>query len=232
MIGFRCHAFFWRFMWWCWRVTCCPMGKYFWRRYWRRQFFFTNIGWIFDWYNWVGNIRINVNQVIMFVIPNCRFFAHYFSTSKLFLCSSFSRKFAASKVFTFNFFCAMPQCTPVVKIRHSSDRSENVVDDFTVRFWDYGSNESLWFHPSAVTNIPLGSSTSNISTTLQPPKGGVVTINVYIYGCLFGVENCWLNNWVILTCYVIPEVMRYSYRVIFRPTSFDQQRYLGKFFRK
>ena len=94
--SFRCHAFYWWVIWWLWRVTCCPISKYWWSGYWRRcvyqmyrwcqyLFYHMNIGWIMDWSDvcWlgfngfiqVGAILINVNRVGIFVIPSYRIFA-------------------------------------------------------------------------------------------------------------------------------------------------------------
>ena len=83
--SFRCHALLWWVVWWWQRVTCTPIQKIWWsgyhRIYLRCQYilYCTNISWIMDsadvfkigWngLNRVGVIRINVNQVGIFLIP-------------------------------------------------------------------------------------------------------------------------------------------------------------------
>ena len=98
----------------------------------------------------------------------------------------------------------------------------------TISLYDYGSNGSLWVHPSGVINIPTRSSASNIITTLQNPKGEVVPITVSPYVHLVGLEYCWLNSRVVLTHSVTPDGMRDSYRELFRSSSSDWQQDLSR----
>ena len=92
--------------------------------------------------------------------------------------------------------------------RHTYDSVKDVAVACTVRLWDHGHNGSLWVYPSAVINILLGP--GNISTTIQTPKGEVVIINVYLYGCLVVVEDVWLNIGVRLILCVSPEWVCYT----------------------
>ena len=100
----------------------------------------------------------------------------------------------------------------------------------TVSIWDYGSDGYLRVHPSAVIDVPSGSSTLKISTTLKNPEWGVVPITVSPSGQLVGVYNGWLNSQVVPTCYVSPEGVQNSYQELFRPSSFGWQKGLSWFF--
>ena len=82
--------------------------------------------------------------------------------------------------------------SPVGDILLPSDRVKDVAIVCSVRLWYHGHDGYLWFHPSAVINIPTGS--GNISTTIQTPEGEVVPITVSWSSLLVEVENFWLNS--------------------------------------
>ena len=108
-ISFRCHDLWWSFM-RC--VTCCTISKYLLIRYrkrcmyqmhwkWQLFFYYTNIGWNIDWSNihwigwnewfdlvWFGSTWI---QLEFLLIQITEFMRPTFSTSRLFLCSAFSK---------------------------------------------------------------------------------------------------------------------------------------------
>ena len=86
----------------------------------------------------------------------------------------------------------MQQRVPLGGIRRLCDGVKDVKNSCTVSLWDCGSDGSLWVHPSVVINITPGSYTSNISTTMQNPEGGLFLITIYPSGHLVGVGNGWL----------------------------------------
>ena len=112
-------------------------------------------------------IRFDVNQVGMFVIPNYRIFAPNFFNFKIIFAFSIFKNIVVSKVFNFNFCCAMPQRDTVSKIQLRAEEVEDSTAARIVSLWYYGSDGSLWVHSSAVINIMNGSSASNIDTTIQ-----------------------------------------------------------------
>ena len=134
-------------------------------------------------------IRIDLNQVGIVVIPNYRIFAPNFFYFKIIFALSIFENVVASKVFTFTFFYAMPRQSHVGKIRSPGDKIKYVTVALTVRIWERSCDSSLWFHPSWVINIPSGSATLNISTTIQTPEGGVVLIKFSRSICLVGVDD-------------------------------------------
>ena len=107
--------------------------------------------------------------------------------------------FVAYKVLIFTFCCAMPRRTPVGDIRRPSDGFKDIVVSRNGSIWEYGSDWSLWVHPSAVINIPPGFYALNISNNLQPTEGEVFPITVYLSLCLVGVDDIWLNSRVVMT---------------------------------
>ena len=153
---------------------------------------------------------MDANQVGIFVIPNYRFLRPSFSTSKLFLCSAFS-KCCWVQGFHFNFSLHHDMTRYCRRDLTSWWRSWNVTVACTVSIWYYGSDGSLWVHPREVINIPHGLPTLNISTALQTPEGGLVLITMSPYGCLAGVYNSWLNIWVVPTRSVNPEGVSNSF---------------------
>ena len=82
----------------------------------------------------------------------------------------------------------MPIHIPVSEILHSPKREAPC----SVNFWDAGSDGSLWFHPSAVINIPPKSPDLNTSTNIQTPEGGIpdhcVPIRLLGWGGLWLIE--------------------------------------------
>ena len=133
-----------------------------------------NISWITYWSDVIqfGVIWINVNQVGILVIPNYRMFALNLFNFKIISALSIFKNIVASRVFTFNFCCAMPWQAPVGEFQNPSNRVEDITVARTVILWGYGSNGSLRDHPSAVINISPRSSASDISTLTQTPEGG------------------------------------------------------------
>ena len=95
---------------------------------------------------------------------------------------------------------------------------------------DRHSCYTLWVHPSAVINIPPGSSSLSISTTIQTTEGGVVPITVSLSVRLVGVDDGWLNSSVVPICSMSPEEVRDSYRDVFRPYYLSRKRYLSSLF--
>ena len=103
-ISFRCHDFWWWVMWWWQRVTWSPIKKYQRCQY---LFYCTNIGWIiylsdifqiiWNGLIWFCVIWINVNQVLIFVIPDTEFLYPKLSTSKNLRAQNF-RKVIAYKI--------------------------------------------------------------------------------------------------------------------------------------
>ena len=75
---------------------------------------------------------------------------------------------------------------PVGEIRRTADLVEDVAVVRSVRLGDCGHYGSLWFHPSAIINIPPGY--RNINTTIQTPNGELVLITVSQYNILLEVE--------------------------------------------
>ena len=206
----------------------------------RQQYllYFTSIGWIIDWSDvcwifwnvliWVGVIWINVNRFGIFVIPNHRIFAHNFFNFKIIFALRNFGNFVASKVFTFNFYCAMPQQSPVGDIWSPSYRIEDVAVALTVRLWDRGNDMSLWVHPSSVINIaPIY---GNISTNIQTPEEEVVPITVSRSGFLVGLDDGWLNIRIHPIFCVIPEWVCDIYQEFYRPSYFSRQRYPSRLF--
>ena len=132
------------------------------------------MGWYgFCWIDWNGLIPvsviwINVNRVGIFVIPNYIIFAPNIFNFNIIFALSILEFLVTSKVFTF--ICAMPWRSPVGNIRLPSGGAKDVTVACNVRLWDRGHDGSLWVHPSAVINIPLGS--GNISTIIQNSDGG------------------------------------------------------------
>ena len=156
---------------WWWRVTFCTIcKKYLWSGYriWQHLFYCKNIGWIIDWSDvckivWnnliqVGVIWIDVNRVGIFVISNYRIFTPKMFNIKTIFALRIFENVVDSKVLAFTFCCAMPWKSPLGEIRLPADVVKDVEDPHTVSIWDFGSNGSLWFHPSAVINILPGSS--------------------------------------------------------------------------
>ena len=133
---------------------------------------FWNIFWIIDWCDvcwigwneliWVVVIWIDLNWVSIFVIPNYKIFVPNFFNSKTIFALSIFGNIVASMVFTFNFVCALPQQSPVDDIKRSTGGVDDAKTPCTVSLWDYGSDGSLWVHPSAVINIPPVSSASSL----------------------------------------------------------------------
>ena len=183
---------------WWWRVTCCPViyfcsagtGVY--------NIF--SIAQILDesfidpmfveldgmsWFNF------NVNWVKIFVIPNYRFFAPNFFNFKIIFALSIFENVFADRVLTSTWIMLLPIIVGEIQHLLEWEAPQNVI----IR--NYISDGSLWVHPSAVINILPILSTSNISTTLQTPKGEVVLITVYPYGCLVGVDDYWFNSKVV-----------------------------------
>ena len=66
---------------------------------------------------------------------------------------SIFKTLVASKVFTFNFHCAIPRHYLVGKIRLPDDQVQYVAVVCSVRIWNRGQDGSLRVHPSAVINI-------------------------------------------------------------------------------
>ena len=162
--------------------------------------------------NSVVVIRINVNQVGLFVIPNYRIFAPNFLNFKIIFVLSIFEKVFATKVLPSTFSCAIPRQSSVGNIWNPSIGVEGVAVAWTVSICDYCSDGSLWVQPSAVINIPPVYSASEIITTIQTPKGVVVLITVDPYGCLVVVEDGWLNIWVVPIWSMSPEGVRDSYQ--------------------
>ena len=133
-----------------------------------------------------------------------------FSISKLFLCSAFS-KCCLVQGFHFNFSLHHVMTRYCRRGPTSWWRSWNVTVACTVSIWYYGSDGSLWVHPSVVINFLPRPSASNSSTTIQNPEGGVVPITVSPSGCLVGVGDIWLNSWAVPIRSVSPEGVRDFY---------------------
>ena len=156
------------------------------------------------------------------------FCAQLFQLQNYFCAQNFFGKFVASKVFTFNFYCAMPQQSPVGDIWSPSYRIEDVAVALTVRLWDRGNDMSLWVHPSSVINIaPIY---GNISTNIQTPEEEVVPITVSRSGFLFGLDDGWLNIRIHPIFCVIPEWVCDIYQEFYRPSYFSRQRYPSRLF--
>ena len=144
---------------------------------WKYILYYTNIGWIIDWSNvclivwngliWVIVIRINVNQLGIFVIPNYRILRPKFQLQN-YCCAQHFWNFFASNVFTCTFHCAMSWWSPVGNTQGPDDGVKGATVARIFRLWNRGHNGSLWIHPSVVINIPPGS--GEISTTLQNPE--------------------------------------------------------------
>ena len=148
-------------------------------------------------------IRIKMNQVRIFVIPNCRIFVPIFFKFKIIFALIIFENYVASRVFAFTFCCAMPQRSPVGDIQLNFDVVEYVEVAHTVIIWYCVHDGYLWIHPSAVINILPGY--GNISTTIQTPDRGVFPINVSHFCCLVEVDYGWLNSKVCKIFCVGPE---------------------------
>ena len=98
----------------------------------------------------------------------------------------------------------MPQWATVGEITRPVDGYKNATVAWTIRIWYYGYDGSLCVCPSAVINIPPGSSNSNISTTIQNPKGLIVPINVSRSSRLVLFDYGWLNIGVVTILCVGP----------------------------
>ena len=157
----------------------------------KNLFYCKNIGWIIDWSDVIrfGVIRVNVNRVRIFVIPNYRIFATNFFNFRIIFALIIFENVVASKVFTFTFCCAMPWIDPVGEIRSPDGGVKDVSFSGTVSLWDYGSDGSLWVHPSAVINIPPRSYASNISTNIQTSEWELVSITLSLSSFLVGLDN-------------------------------------------
>ena len=97
----------------------------------------------------------------------------------------------------------MPRKDPVGEIHSLADQVKDVTVVFSIRLWDFGQNELLWFHPSAVIYIPPGY--RNINTTIQAPNGEGVWFNVSQSVGFLEVENGWLGSGIRPIFYVSPE---------------------------
>ena len=202
--------------------------------------YWKNIGRIIDLYDvcqirwneliWVGVIWIDVNQVGIFVIPNYTIFAPNFFNFKIIFALSIFEIVVASKVFAFNSCCTIPQWDPVCEIQRPDYGVKDNTVDSTVRLWDCGYDGYLWVHPSAVINITTKLSALNISSNIQTTKEEVLPITVSPYGCLFGVDNCWLNIQVVPIRFLITEGVRNSYWYFFRTFYLNRQWYLRRSF--
>ena len=70
----------------------------------------------------------------------------------------------------------MTRQDPVVDIQSLADQVEYVSVVCYVRLWYLVCDGYLWFHLSAVINIPTGS--GNINTTIQTLNGEVVPVTM------------------------------------------------------
>ena len=104
----------------------------------------------------------------------------------------------------------MPGRAPVGKIRSPDDQAKDVTVVCSVRIWYCGHNGYLWFHPSAVINIPPIYGNTNI--TIQTHDGEVVLVTMYWSGCLLEVDDGWLNSGVLPILCVIPDCVHDTYR--------------------
>ena len=175
-------------------MTISLLLQKYWLNYWLIIFFL-------NWLEWVDTSWCDLDQRE----PSwniCDSKLQNFQLKNYFHAQHFQRFFAL-KVFTFTFHCTIPQKSPICDIRSSDERIKYFKVACTVRIWDRGHDGSLWVHPSAVINIPLGS--GNISTTIQTPKGEVVPVTVYRYSCLVWVDDDWLNCGVCQIFCVNPE---------------------------
>ena len=114
------------------------------------------------------------------------------------------------QVFTFIFHCSMPSQSPERNIWILADQVKYIAVSKPVRLWDHGHYGYLWVHPSAVINIPPGS--SNINTIIQTTNGEVVLVIVSHSGCLLEMDCGWLNSVVCPIICVDPGYVRNTYR--------------------
>ena len=101
------------------------------------------------------------------------------------------------------FYCAMARQGHVGEIRRLVDQVIDTAVLCSVRLWDRGHHGSLWFHLSAVINIPPISGNSNI--TVQSPNGEVVPVILYCYSHFIELDDGWLTIGVGPICCVSPE---------------------------
>ena len=178
----------------------------------KNLFYCKNIGWIIDWSDVIrfGVIRINVNRVRIFVIPNYRIFATNFFNFRIIFALIIFENVVASKVFNFTFFCSMQKRPAVCEIQCSADGLKYVAVACTVRLWESGHYGFLLVHSSVTINIPTGY--GNTSTTIQTPEGVLVLITVSRSGCLVGFSDGCLNSRVNKIHCVSPEWVRDTYQ--------------------
>ena len=226
-------------------VPCCPISKYYWRRYWRKckyQMYWgwqyishcTNIGWIIYWYNfskrleWFYSRRCDSYQLeSSWNNKKYRIFSAKIFNFKIIFTLRISF-FLFPQGLTFTFLCAIPLQYPVGNIQRSADRVEYFTVAFNVRLWDHDHNGSLWIHPTAVINILPWS--GNISITIQNMERELVLITFSWYNFLVGVDGSWLNSGVCPICCTSLKWVRNTYHEFYRPSYFSWQQDLGRLF--
>ena len=114
------------------------------------------------------------------VIKNYRIIAPNFFNFKIILALSIFENAVASRVFDFNFRCAMPWRAPVGEILRTYERVKYIKSPLSgpVNLRDYASDGYWWVHTDVVISITPKSNSSHFSTTIQTTKGDIL-ITVY-----------------------------------------------------